>query len=485
MSIIKKSLTAIICCFILSSCIDEHVTYIGDVATITPNYYAFAAIKTDGSVVAWGERSYGGDISNVSHKLKTNVSQIFSTKSAFAALKNDGSVVTWGDSDSGGTAEFYTYAENSNSNDNSEIFLTSVADKLTNNITYIYSNAAAFAALKNDGSVVTWGSLNSGGGSTINGRDSVAAKLTNNVTKIYSTLHAFAALKSDGSVVTWGDSSYGGSSPSNLLSGNVIDIYTNENVFVALKSDGSVVTWGNAENGGDKGIYSYINNETILSGDVTNELSSNIVNILSTNKFFAAVKTDGSVIFWGTVGDIAEVADQLINDVSNVYAFEYAFAALKTDGSAVFWKNSKTEYYYATEEDIDFVENASSILGNDIVDIYSTNEFYFRDFTVLKADGSLFTWGNYNLSEADEAIINDNDIGINKISHYVTSPYTDMDDYVALKSDGSVITWDSNSVGFQDAEMANFLASGVVEIYSNNNLFVALKENGLAITWMD
>ena len=460
MSIIKKSLTAVICCFILSSCIDEHVTYIGDIATITPNSQAFAAIKTDGSVVAWGKRSYGGDISNVSHKLKANVSQIFSTKYAFAALKNDGSVVTWGGS-------------------NSEISGTN-GDMLTNNVTHIYSNSAAFAALKSNGSVVAWGDLSSGGSTS-----SVASELTSNVTKIYSTLHAFAALKSDGSVVTWGDSNYGGSSPSNLLSGNVIDIYTNENVFVALKSDGSVVTWGNAENGGDKGIYSYINNETVLSGDVTNELSSNIVNILSTNKFFAAVKTDGSVIFWGTVGDIAEVADQLINDVSNVYAFEYAFAALKTDGSAVFWKNSKTEYYYATEEDIDFVKNASNILGNNIVDIYSTDAYYFRDFTVLKADGSLFTWGNYNLSEADEAIINDNDIGINKISHYVTSPYTDMDDYVALKSDGSVITWDSNSVGFQDAEMANFLASGVVEIYSNNNLFVALKENGLAITWMD
>ncbi|MEH2165586.1 MAG: DUF4347 domain-containing protein, partial [Nostoc sp.] len=59
------------------------------------NYYAFAALKEDGSVVTWGNSSSGGDSSTVTSQF-TGVTNIFSTGFAFAALKEDGSVVTWG-----------------------------------------------------------------------------------------------------------------------------------------------------------------------------------------------------------------------------------------------------------------------------------------------------------------------------------------------------------------------------------------------------
>ena len=58
---------------------------------------------------------------------------------------------------------------------------------------------------------------------------------------------AFAALKKDGSVVTWGDSYYGGDSSSvrDELSSGVQKIFSNPFEFAALKNDGSVVIWGN------------------------------------------------------------------------------------------------------------------------------------------------------------------------------------------------------------------------------------------------
>ena len=67
-----------------------------------------------------------------------------------------------------------------------------------------YPNHFAFAALKADGSVVTWGSSTFGGDST-----AVASKLSSNVKAVYSNQLAFAALKTDGSVVTWGLSANG------------------------------------------------------------------------------------------------------------------------------------------------------------------------------------------------------------------------------------------------------------------------------------
>ena len=63
------------------------------------NSFALAALRSDGSVVTWGDPLHGGDTSGVDFDGPDNnlaVSQIFSTSYAFAALRSDGSVVTWG-----------------------------------------------------------------------------------------------------------------------------------------------------------------------------------------------------------------------------------------------------------------------------------------------------------------------------------------------------------------------------------------------------
>ena len=98
-------------------------------------------------------------------------------------------------------------------------------------------------ALFSQGKVITWG-LGSAGNSS-----SVASSIDSGVIEISSTDDAFAALKSDGSVVTWGNSALGGSSifVASSLSSGVIEIFSNKGAFAALKSNGSVVTWGSAE----------------------------------------------------------------------------------------------------------------------------------------------------------------------------------------------------------------------------------------------
>jgi hypothetical protein len=142
--------------------------WVGGVKRTDLNPYAFAAIRGDGSVVTWGERSSGGDSSGVAGQLSSGVTQIFSTLGAFAALKDDGSVVTWGNSSSGSDS-------------------SGVAGHLSFGVTQIFPNTYSFAALKADGSVVTWGGsdftkANFGGDSS-----EVANKLSSGVTQISST----------------------------------------------------------------------------------------------------------------------------------------------------------------------------------------------------------------------------------------------------------------------------------------------------------
>ena len=66
------------------------------------NHYAFAALKADGSITAWGSSGYGGSNAPAG----TGYTKIYSNHYAFAALKADGSITVWGSSEYGGTTDF-------------------------------------------------------------------------------------------------------------------------------------------------------------------------------------------------------------------------------------------------------------------------------------------------------------------------------------------------------------------------------------------
>merc|ERR1712113_1270799 len=110
------------------------------------------------------------------------------------------------------------------------------------------ASAAAFAAVKSDGSVVCWGSPEAGGLMGVN----VKQKLNSGVRKVFASKQAFAALKDDGSVVSWGHGMMGGDSRSvaNQLLSGVQNIYATDGAFAAVKIDGSIVTWGPPRFGG-------------------------------------------------------------------------------------------------------------------------------------------------------------------------------------------------------------------------------------------
>ena len=73
--------------------------------------------------MTWGDPDWGGDSSSVSSLLSSGVSVIYSTDGAFAALKTDGSVVTWGQIDDGGDS-------------------SSVSSLLSSGVSVIYSTMA-------------------------------------------------------------------------------------------------------------------------------------------------------------------------------------------------------------------------------------------------------------------------------------------------------------------------------------------------------
>ena len=166
---------------------------------------------------------------------------------------------------------------------------------------------AAFAALLEDTSVVTWEHVRLGGD-----RFELPHQLQN-VRKIFANQDAFAALLKNGS--NYGD--LGQSSTWRRQFRN--PKYTANYDFAAILADGSLVTWGSRAHGGDRSrVQHQLQNVKEICGDVGG---------------FAAVVTWGMASFGG---DSSSLHGQLRN-VRRIFGAFPAFAAILQDETVVTW----------------------------------------------------------------------------------------------------------------------------------------------------
>eukprot|EP00931_Biecheleriopsis_adriatica_P056168 TRINITY_DN33284_c0_g1_i1.p1 TRINITY_DN33284_c0_g1~~TRINITY_DN33284_c0_g1_i1.p1 ORF type:complete len:581 (-),score=90.52 TRINITY_DN33284_c0_g1_i1:71-1813(-) len=443
----------------------------GCIANIFSNDRAFAAITKTGAVAAWGAKPSGGDITfpysgtnvakakggewgesdddvnKVQEQLKGNVIHIHSTATAFAALKSDGSVVTWGDPMQGGDS-------------------SGVEEFLQGEVTQICPSSNAFAAVKGDGSVVAWGDAESGGDRISDGRyefigfKSAQEQLQGKVvSRIFSTTNAFAALTDDGAVVTWG-SVFGGGDSSDVQEQlhDVKFIYSNEFAFAALKKDGSVVSWCDKE---DHEFNAELRN-------VSGQLVGDVVHIASTSLRFAALKKDGSVVSWGVEGGehlpayrgvipFRNVQDQL-KDITHIYSNKWAFAAVTSKGAVITW-GSATQggnglINYGTEE---AQKKLKEDLQDNVVGIYSTD----TAFVAVRSDGRVAQWGYVYEKASFENVQQE------LISGEIVHIYSTEGAFAALMADDRIVTWGSQSHGgraFAQAE-EELLPTKIVSVY--------------------
>ena len=144
----------------------------------------------------------------------------------------------------------------------SNVIATPIAPASPGRTSGEWRNNGAFAALKADGSVVTWGNSGFGGDSS-----AVASQLSSGVSQIFSTGSAFAALKSDGSIVTWGDSTSGGNSTT---------VASQVGSGVAAFANPFTNDWLNGGNGTASAITAQNNatfseGVTLLAGSISND----------------------------------------------------------------------------------------------------------------------------------------------------------------------------------------------------------------------
>ena len=230
----------------------------GGVTAIAGNGFTTYALRSDGSVWAWGDNSYGqlgvGNTTptTVPKRIPTlsGVKQIAAGQASGYALLNDGTVQSWGRDANGELGDNATTDRS--------------APAPVANLTGVTSIAAIWTggyAVKSDGTAWAWGSNVYGGlgTSAIVGvaKTPVQMNLPGGVQKIVGgpsfTGYAF---KSDGTVWAWGDDTdgqFGNGSSGNVspnpvqvtsLGGSAVALANGNGGALAVEADGSAWSWG-------------------------------------------------------------------------------------------------------------------------------------------------------------------------------------------------------------------------------------------------
>jgi hypothetical protein len=218
------------------------------------------ALKSDGSVVAWGNNNFG------QITLPAGLSDVVTIAAGghvSGAVRRDGTVLLWGDGVGGVTTP--------------PAGLTGVRQLAIGG-----GSVGRFyhaVALKSDGTVVAWGN-------NASGQSNVPANLAR-VASIAASDRLTVALLADGSVQRWGVN-FAGALPFPAGLNGITAIATSGGAghSLALRADGTVVGWGVNTSG-----------QATPPGGLMN-----VVAIATGNSHSLALKADGTIEAWGSSG---------------------------------------------------------------------------------------------------------------------------------------------------------------------------------------
>ena len=280
---------------------------------VNGNRFFQIALKNDGTVWSWGNNTYGElglgntSIAKIPTKINSlsNIIDISAGNENGYALKSDGTVYAWGHNDLGQLGV----------GDNSDRSTPTIIPNLTN-VKAISAGDYHTLFLKNDGTVWacgigTVGSLGNG----FNNNSNIPVQVSNlsNVKLIKAGFAHSIILKNDGTVWTWGYNNSGQLGNGNTTNSNVpilvnnltnvIDVKTGDGHCVVLKSDGTIWNWG-------FGNWGCLGNNTTTNSFIPVQVQglTNVNEVYAGPYHSIAKKQDGTYWVWGR-NEVSQLGD--------------------------------------------------------------------------------------------------------------------------------------------------------------------------------
>ena len=462
------------------------------------------ALKSDGTVWAWGDNQFGqlGDNTNTSRSTPvqvnlSGVTAIAAGNNFSLALKSDGTVWAWGANGSGQLG-YNASGTGTSKNYPVQVVSTTGAGNLTG-ITAISAGSLHVLALRYDGAVFAWGNGGSG-------------RLGNN----FTDQHDFPV-----QVV--------GAGGTGTLTG-VTGISAGDMHSLALKSDGTVWVWGNTNNGAMGNNNSTVNQLSpvqVWSGASggTGTYLTGITAIAAGSQYSLALRSDGTVWAWGRnnygqLGDNTSGTDRptpvqvvgaggsgTLRSIAAISAKSYSSMALRDDGAVFAWgRNTYGQLGDNTSgtDRLAPVQVVSGAAGGGIslmgITAIATGDSHSL---ALRMDGTVWAWGYNFYGQLGD---NSSGTGTNKLTPVrvtltvpkgVTAIAAGDAHMLALRDDGTVWAWGNNYYGqLGDSTSTdrptpvqvhgandNGYLTNVIAIAAGSNHSLALKSDGTVWTW--
>ena len=355
---------------------------------------------------------------------------------------------------------------------------------------HVYNTSLSYAVLTASGQVLTFGADKYGGSST-----TVAASLTSGVVKLVASNQAFAALKVDGTIVSWG---YANVLPITTTgnativpTGNVnltgcIDVVSSGGSFAAVKANGSVVVWG------------YMGEWTLPTAS---DLSG-VVQIKETYGYpsfsYIALRSDGHAVAWGPGGTATTFSLTSTSRIVDIYPTDYGMFIVRADRTIYKGFTNTISYTYSAGRSI--VRVVPIYSSYDVAIMFDDNSMFLSSTSTLITgvssmvvadnafgyirNGAVVCSGDARFGGSATDVNNGIKSGISVSSGVIRLACTAMS-MAALKSDGSVAVWGAGAGGWPYVGGLQTQLTNVVHLVGLYNGYIAITADNRMFSWGD